>query len=163
MAEFEDTQENEEDTNENEDYEENQAVIDILYDTPGEKLLESSTRELFKSEVSQLYKFHPELVSDYASQIAEKLILKGGYPPKNDANHTTYPFVTHLEKTKIISLRASQLSRGATPFVVVPSYMNDFIQIAKLELEQKRIPFILKRTLPDGNSEYWRVSEMIIF
>jgi hypothetical protein len=37
--------------------------------------------------------------------------------------------------------------------------------VAKLELEQKKIPFIIKRPLPNGGSEYWKLSDLedIIF
>jgi hypothetical protein len=35
-------------------------------------------------------------------------------------------------------------------------------EIARLELEQKRLPFIIKRPLPNGKFEYWRLYDMMV-
>jgi hypothetical protein len=43
---------------------------------------------------------------------------------------------------------------GATPFVKVPENVIDGYLIAELELTEKRIPFIIRRPLPNGGSEY---------
>ena len=74
----------------------------------------------------------------------------------------TYPFVTVYEKTKIIGLRANQLSQGARPFIDVPKEITDVRDIARLEFEQKRLPYIIKRPLPDGTFEYWRLVDLMI-
>jgi len=36
------------------------------------------------------------------------------------------------------------------------------IDIAKLELSQRKMPFIIKRSIPNNTCEYWRIDEMII-
>jgi DNA-directed RNA polymerase I, II, and III subunit RPABC2 len=72
------------------------------------------------------------------------------------------PFLTLYERTKILSLRASQLSRGAPPFIETPEYLTDVYEIAKAELEAKRLPYILKRPRPNGDYEYWRLSDLMI-
>jgi DNA-directed RNA polymerase I, II, and III subunit RPABC2 len=96
--------------------------------------------------------------------VQERLIIKDAYPPLpgKDTTHTTYPFLTLYEKTKVLSLRASQLARGAPSFIEVPEYLTDVYEIAKAELEAKRLPYILKRPLPDGNWEYWRLADLMI-
>ena len=63
---------------------------------------------------------HPEIWPDYEETVKEKLIINDAYPPQNDARHTTYPFLTLYEKTKVIGLRASQLAQGAPPFIDIP-------------------------------------------
>ena len=40
--------------------------------------------------------------------------------------------------------------------------MIDGYNIALLELEQKKIPFIIQRPMPNGGSEYWKVSDLEI-
>lgn len=105
---------------------------------------------------------HPEIWPDYEEAVMEKLIIKGAYPPSEDSRHTTYPFMTLYEKTKILSLRAAQLARGAPPFIDVPEYLTDVYEIARAEMEAKRLPYILKRPLPDGNFEYWRLADLMI-
>jgi len=105
---------------------------------------------------------HPEIWPDYEETIMEKLVIRDSYPPKKDAGHVTYPFLTLYERTKVLSLRASQLARGAPPFIDVPEYLTDVYEVAKAELEAKRLPYILKRPLPDGEYEYWRLADLMI-
>ena len=117
-----------------------------------------------KPELRRLYQQHPECNLDYIEQVIPKsplqVILPGG--EKTDVNHRTYPFLTNFERTKIIGLRANQISRGSVPFISVPKHITDVRDIARLELEQKRLPYIVKRPLPDGTFEYWRLSDLMI-
>ena len=77
-----------------------------------------------------------------------------------DPLHTTLPFITKYEKARIVGARAEQLDRGAIPMVKVdPEVINGRI-IAEMELQQKKIPFILARPLPNGKVEYWRVEDL---
>lgn len=105
---------------------------------------------------------HPEIWPDYHDAVLEKMVVRDAYPPLKDKRHATYPFLTLYEKTKVISLRASQLARGALPFIEVPEYLTDVYEIAKAELEAKRLPFILKRPLPNGDYEYWRLADLML-
>ena len=117
-----------------------------------------------KPELKRLYQQHPECNLDYIEQVIPKLPLLV-VPPggeKADANHRTYPFLTNFEKTKIIGLRANQISKGSVPFIAVPKHITDVKDIARLELEQKRLPFIIKRPLPDGTFGYWRLADLLL-
>ena len=116
-----------------------------------------------KPELRKLYAQHPELIVDYMETVLQKVPLKVVQPTdaSPDANHTTYPFLTLYEKTKIIGLRANQLSQGGRPFVAVPQHVTDVREIARLELEQKKLPFIVKRPLPNGSYEYWRLADLM--
>ena len=77
-----------------------------------------------------------------------------------DPMHTTLPFLTKYEKARLIGARAEQLDRGAIPMIKVdPEIINGRI-IAELELQQKKIPFILARPLPNGKVEYWRIQDL---
>ena len=117
-----------------------------------------------KPELKRLYQQHPECNLDYIEQVLPKIPLQF-IPPggeKADSNHRTYPFLTNFERTKIIGLRANQLSKGSVPFIAVPKHITDVKDIAKLELEQKRLPYIIKRPLPNGQFEYWRLADLLI-
>jgi DNA-directed RNA polymerase subunit K/omega len=117
-----------------------------------------------KPELKRLYQQHPECNLDYIEQVIPKITPKY-IPPggdKADSNHRTYPFLTNFEKTKIIGLRANQISKGSIPFISVPKHITDVRDIARLELEQKRLPFIVKRPLPNGQFEYWRLADLLI-
>jgi DNA-directed RNA polymerase I, II, and III subunit RPABC2 len=134
---------------------------DIEYEEPWEEYEETTD---VKPELKRLYQQHPECNLDYIEQVIPKIPLLV-LPPggeKADANHRTYPFLTNFERTKIIGLRANQISRGSLPFVAVPKHITDVRDIARLELEQKRLPFIIKRPLPNGTYEYWRLVDLLI-
>jgi DNA-directed RNA polymerase I, II, and III subunit RPABC2 len=110
-----------------------------------------------------LYKFHPETVLDYMETVVPEVPLKAA-PPMNekDGKHRSPPFLTVYESTKILGARTNQLAEGAMPFVAVPEYVTQPLEIAKLELAQRRLPFIIKRPMPDGTFEYWRLSDLMI-
>jgi len=129
-----------------------------------EVLTEEEVASDNKPELKRLQQQHPECNLDYIEQVIPKIPLQV-VPPggdKADANHRTYPFLTNFERTKIIGLRANQISRGSVPFVSVPKHITDVRDIARLELEQKRLPYIVKRPLPNGTFEYWRLSDLLI-
>ena len=110
-----------------------------------------------------LYKFHPETVVDYVETVIPRVPLQQAPPDAGgDTNHKSPPFLTVFERTKILGTRTNQLADGARPFVIVPEYMKNPLDIAKLELEQRRLPFIVKRPMPDGTFEFWRLSDLMI-
>jgi len=110
-----------------------------------------------------LYKYHPETVVDYVETVIPKVPLQQAPPDAGgDSNHMSPPFLTVFERTKILGTRTNQLAEGARPFVTVPEYMTNPLDIAKLELTQRRLPFIVKRPMPDGTFEYWRLSDLMI-
>lgn len=77
-----------------------------------------------------------------------------------DGMHKTMPFLTKYEKTRILGQRAKQLNQGAQPVIHVDKKIIDGYLIAQLELQQKALPFIIRRPLPGGKSEYWRLSDL---
>jgi DNA-directed RNA polymerases I, II, and III subunit RPABC2 len=112
-----------------------------------------------------LYKYHPETILDYVESIVPEVPLQAAPPSEDgvkDPRHRSPPFLTVYERTKILGTRTNQLAEGARPFVAVPEYMTQPLDIAKLELEQRRLPFIVKRPMPDGTFEYWRLSDLMI-
>jgi len=130
----------------------------------GEVVQEEEGASEVKPELKRLYQQHPECNLDYIEQVLPKIPLQY-VPPggdKADSNHRTYPFLTNFEKTKIVGLRANQISKGSVPFIAVPKHITDVRDIARLELEQKRLPFIIKRPLPNGQFEYWKLADLLI-
>ena len=78
-----------------------------------------------------------------------------------DVMHKTMPFLTKYEKTRILGQRAKQLNQGAQPMIPVDKIIDGYL-IAQLELQQKVLPFIIRRPLPGGKSEYWRLADLEI-
>jgi len=79
-----------------------------------------------------------------------------------DNFHKTLPFITKYEKTRILGERAKQIAAGATPLVEIENSLIDSYNIALKEFEQKSIPFIIKRPLPSGGCEYWKLEDLEI-
>ena len=79
-----------------------------------------------------------------------------------DTMHKTIPFLTKYEKTRVLDQRAKQLNQGAQPMIPVDKNIIDGYLIAQLELQQKALPFIIRRPMPGGKSEYWRLADLEI-
>ena len=75
-------------------------------------------------------------------------------------NRETRPYLTKFEKTKIIGVRAQQLASGSEAMVELQGD-ETIVEIAKKELEQKKIPFLIRRYLPNQKYEDWRLSDML--
>ena len=39
--------------------------------------------------------------------------------------------------------------------------MTDVADVARIELAQRRLPFIIRRPMPDGTMEYWRLADLM--
>eukprot|EP01083_Nonionella_stella_P095622 268484_1 len=73
----------------------------------------------------------------------------------------TTPYLTKYEKARILGTRALQISMGA-PVMVEMVGETDPLEIAQKELRERKIPMIIRRFLPDGTYEDWKVSELKI-
>ena len=107
--------------------------------------------------------YHPELkVHNYDEVDAMSRIVRDENGNIVDPFHKTLPFITRYEKARILGERAKQLNSGSKAMVDVEPTVIDGYLIALKEFEEKKIPFIIKRPLPNGGCEYWRFSDMEI-
>ena len=110
-----------------------------------------------------LLNFHPEsLVQNYDEIYNLARVVRDDNCVVVDALHRTLPMLTKYEKSRVLGQRAKQINDGATPFVKVPEGVIDGYLIAIKELEEKKIPFIIRRPLPNGGSEYWHLEDLEI-
>lgn len=79
-----------------------------------------------------------------------------------DENHRTVPILSKYERTRILGLRSRQINSGAPPFVNVEENIIDGYVIAERELQEKKIPFIIKRPISNDKFEYWRLEDLEI-
>lgn len=84
--------------------------------------------------------------------------------PTSKANKVriTPNFMTKYERARIIGTRALQISKNAPALVDLGKEDMDPILIAEKELAERKIPFIIRRYLPDGSYEDWSISELNI-
>ncbi|KAJ5142629.1 RNA polymerase subunit omega/K/RPABC2 [Penicillium bovifimosum] len=73
---------------------------------------------------------------------------------------TTTPYLTKYERARVLGTRALQISMNA-PVLVDLEGETDPLQIALKELNQKKIPLIIRRYLPDGWYEDWTCEELL--
>ena len=107
--------------------------------------------------------YHPESFSHNYDEIQTlSRVVRNSAGVIVDDLHKTIPIMTKYEKTRILGQRAKQLNEGAQPFIKIDSTVIDGYLIAMKELEQKKTPFIIRRPLPNGGSEYWRIQDLEI-
>ena len=61
------------------------------------------------------------------------------------------PTLTRFEKARIMGARALQLSLGAPVFITIPKNTISSLEIAMEELNQRLLPIVIKRSLPNGD------------
>ena len=74
------------------------------------------------------------------------------------AHKISHNRITKYEVTKIIGLRAQQISSGMP--ILVETNSTNVIDIAMKEYYQDKIPFIIKRPITDTKFEYWRLEDL---
>lgn len=165
------------DEDEDEEYDDNN--VDNIYDLNNINNMENTNFEdsdddddydekylqKFNEEIKQNYILdaHPECEShNYDEVKALCNVVRDNNNNIIDDLHTTLPYLTKYEKTRILGQRAKQIDSGAQPLVKVPEHIIEGYLIAQLELQQKRIPFIIRRPLFGGKSEYWKIQDLEI-
>ena len=101
--------------------------------------------------------------SNQINELAEEFYdLKATYQSMiNRRERKTIPILSKYERTRVVGERAIQISMGAPPLVEVGNLENP-VDIAEKELREKKIPYIIKRVLPNGLIELWSVDELRI-
>jgi len=76
----------------------------------------------------------------------------------NTKEKKTIPYLFKFEKARIIGARLQQLAYGAEPKVNTEN-LHDINEIVLEELKQRKIPFIIRRSMPNGTYEDWKMEE----
>jgi len=106
---------------------------------------------------------HPELLQHKTEEIETlSKVVRNEENMIVDPFHKTVPFLTKYEKARILGERAKQLNAGGKPFVNVDPSILDGYLIAEKELNEKKLPFIIKRPITNGACEYWKIEDLEI-
>lgn len=95
----------------------------------------------------------PKVIIEKIKEKRAKQILK--------SERTSIPILTKYERARLLGIRAQQIDMGCEPLVHVPKGITDSLDIAHLELQQKKIPLMIRRYLPNGDYEDWELEELI--
>ena len=118
------------------------------------KIRESSDVELTEKELAQLDK-ECEIIKN-RDIITQDMEHKPVEIVSDDGKVITGPpTLTRFEKARIMGARALQLSLGAPVFIEIPKNATTSLEIAMEELNQRVIPIVIRRTLP--NSDYQNI------
>ena len=118
------------------------------------KLRDDSSKELTEKEMEELDKLceiikNREIITQDTEHTPTEIITKNG------EIMTGPPTLTRFEKARIMGARALQLSLGAPVFIEIPKNATTSLEIAMEELNQRLIPIVIRRTLP--NSDYQNI------
>jgi len=106
-------------------------------------------------------KHHPELIVHNHHEVeAMTRIVRDENGNIIDPLHKTMPFITKFEKARLLGERAKQINAGAQPMVKVDEDIIDGYLIALKEYQEKKIPMIICRPLPNGGCEYWKLQDL---
>lgn len=75
------------------------------------------------------------------------------------AQRITTRYLTKYEKARVLGTRALQISMNA-PVMVDLDGETDPLRIAEKELRERKIPIIIRRYMPDGSYEDWKMDEL---
>lgn len=85
------------------------------------------------------------------------------YENSENSDKRALPFLNKYERTRLIGMRAAQIADGAQPVVDYSGLTTITpINIAQLELDEMKIPYLIERTYPDGYVEYWKIEDLTI-
>ena len=178
-------------TNDDDYYEDEKNEDDLHDDEENEKILKDNEDISFaydkkllvndydlenNDSLDFLQKFNEENKDDYIANNHFELLNKNLDEIKKlsqitkdnnnniiDEFHKTLPILTKYEKTKILGIRLKQLNNGSKPFINVNEDIIDNNIIAIKELENKKLPFIIVRPLPNRTFEYWKLKDLEIY
>jgi hypothetical protein len=104
---------------------------------------DDSDAEIFDEDIGEKDSFKYKIKKFY--------IDKDEYISKN--------ILTKYERVRVLSVRTANLSAGAKPMIKNIKTLT-YREIAKMELKNKKMPFIIERQFSDGSTEVWDVNEL---
>ena len=153
-----------------------------LEDNEEEVAVESDieSEEEIEDEIEEAEEAEEEVEADEETEEKVKVPRKKAVVVKNDCLYNNIDFeedydekeeqvdnnsrlssgrLTKYERVRIIGIRAKQIMMGAN--ILVKGVENKTpTEIAELELKHNMVPFKIKRKLPNGKFEIWKLSEL---
>ena len=146
--------------------EEGDTEVDVAeYEYDGSSEISDQEDVVQKFDVAltedRIARAHPQEKCESFEDVKPKLaVIRDTRDIVQDLHHTTLPILTKYEYTRVLGLRAKQINDGAPLFI--ETALVDGYLIAQLELRAKRLPFIIRRPLPNGDHEFWNVADLEI-
>ena len=117
----------------------------------------------FDEEIKKQYlvDVHPESqMPSYEEVRALSKVVRDDSGKPCDPLHRTLPIMSKYERARIIGIRATQIADGAQPLITINKPAISELVIAEMELDANKLPFIIRRPLITGGSEYWKLADL---
>lgn len=123
-----------------------------------ESYLQKFEKDIKKNYVND---YHPECLLQNYDEVAKLcFVTRDNNNIINDPLHKTLPFLTKYERARVLGQRAKQIESGAIPFIELDPNIIEAHIIAEMELKAKKLPFIIRRPIPGGAFEYWKLIDL---
>jgi len=142
---------------------EEEDIIDNPQDIESEEIipeLEIHTKIESDSDNDEIEESSDQTIENNIIKNIEDINVFNQNYEKIKENNKTSKTISKYEKTKILSKRCEQLENGCIPLIKDYERFDNIYDIAFEELEQNKIPFILKRFL-NNKYEYWKLEDLI--
>jgi DNA-directed RNA polymerase subunit K/omega len=94
----------------------------------------------------------------------QSYIVRDDVVKNADTPRVSQPYFTKYEYTTLLSCRAQQIAEGALPLIPISDFnTNDpkFVwKVAEREILERKLPYLICRPLPNGQTEFWSVAEL---
>ena len=119
----------------------------------------------FEEYVEEVYESDTEDLEDITivptTEIPDSLEFYKEYETKSKQKITD-TCLTKYEKTKVLAERTQQIENGALLYIPLTDKLTTAYSIALEEFNQKKLPFIICRPLPNSKEyEYWKLNDLM--
>ena len=137
-----------------------EVIEDDIDDDDDEEYDDNNDDDIDDTELLKKENEDDELECFYDIEQNEINNIQNNDVPKED--RITMPYLTKYERVRVLGTRAKQISLGAKILVKnIDLTTKKPLEIAKIELEHGVIPFKIRRPLPNGKIEEWKISELV--
>ena len=139
---------------------EDEVIVDENEDDELEIVAEEEIEEKVKTKKKKPIK---KVINVNSDCLYNNIDFEEDYEEKEeqveDSKRITINRMSKYEKVRIIGIRAKQIMTGAN--ILIKGVENKTpTEIAELELINNMVPFKIKRRLPNGRYEIWKLSEL---
>ena len=86
----------------------------------------------------------------------------GVYQDYDISTNITSNKMSKYEYTKVLGMRAQQITMGAEPLITITNDMKSAIEVAEEELRQRKTPYIIARKINNKKTYFWKIEDMVI-
>ena len=114
-------------------------------------------------EIDEILEDLDDLLNEENDIVEENDTIEENINIVEKKDRTTFPILTKYEKNFLLGFRTQQIINGSVILIDINKLKEKTAySIAQQELKEKKIPFKIKRVLPNGKIELWDIEELII-